>query len=97
MYIYFWQILANLQKIAPDDEDKDILVGLIHNNLDLLNSYTKEIIENPSPNYQLIQINLVNIIDNVNQFNEKLTKSITLKNYATKLMLYANRYREEAI
>lgn len=98
LYVYFWQILANLKKLTPeDDEDNKILVGLIQNNLDLINSYTKEIIENPNPNYQLIQINLVNIIDNVNQFNEKLTKSITLKNYASKLMLYANRYREEAI
>ncbi|MCQ2748413.1 MAG: tetratricopeptide repeat protein [Mycoplasmoidaceae bacterium] len=46
------------------------------------------------PDFDAIASNITSIIDQGNQISQRLTSSYVIKTYASKLLIYANRYRK---
>lgn len=95
LYVHFWQLLVQIKKISTNTNETKDIEALINNNLDLINSYAKQIVEDEHPKYSKISYDLTNMVQNVIQVSSRLKTSLLLKSYATKLVVYSNRYKLE--
>lgn len=93
LYIYFCQLLAIANKTLADDEETKLLKAAINDNLKIINELTNQIIANDKPDFNYITSSIVNIINQINQIYTKVNNELVLKSYASKLIVYANRYR----
>lgn len=94
MYICFWQLLAFIKRFVPDDEENKYLTSVIESNIKQIEECSKQIVTDKQPDFDAIASNLTSIIDQGNQISQRLTSSYVIKTYASKLLIYANRYRK---
>ncbi len=93
LYIYFCQLLSVANKTLADNQEAKLLKSAINDNLNTISLLTNEIITNEKPDFNHITSSIVNIINQVNQIYNKVNNELVLKSYASKLIVYANRYR----
>lgn len=91
--IYFWQLLAITKKLVPPSDDRNELQKLIMNNIKQLDDYSKQIVTNTNPDFVNIAYEISTIVEQSQQIYKQMTTTITLKAYASKILMYANRYK----
>ncbi len=93
LYIFYWQLLTVIKKFAPTGAESTDLQNLIKTNLKQLESYSKQIVGDENPDFDTIAHEISTIVEQSQQIYTKMTKTVVLKSYASKLFVYANRYR----
>lgn len=94
LYIYFWQLLAIVKQYVPSGQENNDIQKLIKSNINQLEEYSKQIIANDNPDFDDIAYQISSIIEQSHQIYKRMTTTITLKTYASKLFIYANRYKK---
>lgn len=94
LYIYYWQLLVTIKKYAPAGAESKDLQNLIKTNLSQLEKYAKDIVSNQDPDFDTVAYEISTIVEQSQQIYTKMTKTVVLKSYASKLFVYANRYKK---
>lgn len=93
LYVFYWQLLVTIKKFAPTGSESDDLKNLIQTNLKQLENYSKQIVGEENPDFDAIAYELSTIVEQSQQIYTKMAKTVVLKTYASKLFVYANRYK----
>ncbi|MCQ3907498.1 MAG: hypothetical protein MJ219_01805 [Mycoplasmoidaceae bacterium] len=59
-----------------------------------INEYLKQIIGAEKPDFDQIAYEISSIVEESQQIYKKLTTTVVLKEYASKLIIYSNRYKD---
>lgn len=93
-YIYFWQLLSLAKQIAPTGVESQRIQEIIENNLKQIEKYSSQIVNEEKPDFDAIAYELSAIVEQSQQIYKQMTTSLVLKTYASKLFVYANRYKK---
>lgn len=94
LYIYFWQLLTIVKQAAPNDKESASIQMLIKNSLNQIEEYSKQIVTNDNPDFDNIAYQVSSIVEQSQQIYKRMTTTLVLKTYATKLFVYVNRYKK---
>lgn len=94
LYIYFWQLFVTVKQYMPSGPDSTSIQQLIKSNLKQLEEYSKQIVEKEKPDFDQIAYEIGAIVEQSLQIYKQMTSTVTLKTYASKLFVYANRYKK---
>lgn len=94
LYVFYWQLFVTIKKYAPTGAENTDLQNLIKTNLKQLENYSKQIVGEENPDFDLIAHEISTIVEQSQQIYTKMTKTVVLKTYASKLSVYANRYKK---
>ncbi|MCQ3915102.1 MAG: hypothetical protein MJ201_05175 [Mycoplasmoidaceae bacterium] len=67
---------------------------LIKNSLSQIEEYSKQIVTNDNPDFDNIAYQVSSIVEQSQQIYKRMTTTLVLKTYATKLFVYVNRYKK---
>ncbi len=93
LYIYFCQLQAIVKNVAPNGKEADAIQKIIKSCLKQLDGYSKEIVSKDNPDFDRIAYELTAIVEQSQQIYKEISTTIVLKTYASKLFVYANRYK----
>ncbi|MCQ2957128.1 MAG: hypothetical protein MJ233_04885 [Mycoplasmoidaceae bacterium] len=93
LYVYFWQLLTIVKKYVPTGLENREMQMLIKNNLQQIENYSKLIVSEENPDFDAIAYEISSIIEQSQQIYKRMTSTIVLKTYASKLFVYVNRYK----
>ncbi|MBQ0045734.1 MAG: hypothetical protein KBS35_02495 [Mycoplasma sp.] len=91
--IYFWQLLAVTKKLIPPGDDRNEIQKLITGNIKQLDDYSKQVVSDENPDFDNIAYEISTIVEQSQQIYKQMTTTIVLKAYASKILMYANRYK----
>lgn len=95
LYIYLCQLSAVANQILPNNQERALLKQAMKENINVINALINLIITDQQPDFDKITSSTNSIINNVNQIYTKINNDTILKSYASKLLVYANRYRSK--
>lgn len=94
LYIYFWQLLSAIEQFAPANSETDDMKQLIKTSLKQIDGYSTQIISQEKPDFDKIAYEICSIVEQSQQMYKRMSTTIVLKSYASKLFVYANRYKQ---
>lgn len=94
LYVYFWQLLSVIKQFIPNGQERSDMEALINKNIHQIEDYLKQIVTDEKPDFNAIAYQISSIIEESQQIYKKMTTTIVLKEYASKLFVYANRYQD---
>ena len=92
LYLCYWQLLSMLNNFIPNGEEFYQINNLIKDNLDKVNKWFNRIIHDSNIDHQSLSLQIMDAIDIFGYLYKKIISYAIFQNYATNLMIYANRY-----
>ena len=94
LHVYFLQLLSVIKQFVPNGQERSDMESVIKKNITQIEEYLKQIVTNEKPDFNTIAYQISSIIEESQQIYKKMTTTVILKEYASKLFVYVNRYKE---
>lgn len=94
LHVYFLQLLSVIKQFIANGQERGDMESLVRKNLVQIEEYLKQIVTNDKPDFNAIAYQISSIIEDSQQIYKKLTTTVILKEYASRLFTYVNRYKK---